>query len=72
NQLLTNEADGDTFEVQSKQLTYSARREVDYQNQDLETCIFFDVKNLKLLKGAYTVEVYIDGNLSGSGQLLLK
>ncbi|MDR1023042.1 MAG: hypothetical protein LBL94_07225 [Prevotellaceae bacterium] len=70
-QLLANEA-GDTFEVQEEQLEYSARREVDYQNQDLETCVFYDLKNVKLLKGAYTVEVYIDGNLSGSGQLLLK
>ncbi|MDR1342917.1 MAG: hypothetical protein LBK18_06650 [Prevotellaceae bacterium] len=71
NQLLANEA-GDTFKVLEEQLEYSDRREVDYQNQDLETCVFYDLKNVKLLKGAYTVEVYIDGNLSGSIQFLLK
>ncbi|MDR0414736.1 MAG: hypothetical protein LBH84_04895 [Prevotellaceae bacterium] len=71
-QLLANNVDEDVFETPDGQLPYSAKREVDYQNQDLETCIFFDAKNIKLTKGGYTVEVYIDGNLSGSGQFLLK
>lgn len=60
------------LEVQGNELPYSARREVDYRNVDLETCIFFDAKSTKLAKGAYTVEVYIDGNLSGSSQFLMK
>jgi chromosome segregation ATPase len=73
NQLLTNEASDGAFETRTEELlAYSAKREVDYQNQDLEACIFFDAKNMKLSKGAYTVEVYIDGSLSGSGQFLLK
>ncbi|MDR0688071.1 MAG: hypothetical protein LBF55_05210 [Prevotellaceae bacterium] len=71
-QLLTTDADEGAFEAQAALLAYSAKREVDYQNQDLETCVFFDAKNKKLSKGAYAVEVYIDGNLSGSGQFLLK
>ncbi|MDR2814661.1 MAG: hypothetical protein LBB79_08440 [Prevotellaceae bacterium] len=70
--LLTNSDSKGTLEVQGQPLEYSAKREVDYQNADLETCIFFDAKNIKLAKGGYTVEVYIDGNLSGSGQLLMK
>lgn len=70
--LLTNSDSEGTIEVQGEALPYSAKREVDYRNEDLETCVFFDAKNMKLAKGAYTVEVYIDGNLSGSRQLLLK
>ncbi|MDR3366758.1 MAG: hypothetical protein LBO71_07320 [Prevotellaceae bacterium] len=69
---LTNSDSEGVLEAQGQQLEYSAKREVDYQNQDLETCVFFDAKNMKLAKGAYTVEVYIDGNLSGSGQFLMK
>ncbi len=69
--LLAN-ADGDSFDTRIEKLVYSAKREVDYQNADLETCIYFDVKETKLSKGAYTVEVYIDGSMSGTGQFLLK
>ncbi len=61
-----------SFSMRSETMGYSAKREVDYQNADLETCIFFDVKENKLTKGAYTIEVYIDGSLSGTGQFLLK
>ncbi|MDR2937630.1 MAG: hypothetical protein LBU92_01660 [Prevotellaceae bacterium] len=61
-----------TFNVNSEELMYSAKREVDYQNVDLETCIFFDAKESALSKGAYTVEVYMDGALSGTGDFLLK
>jgi predicted nucleic acid-binding Zn-ribbon protein len=70
--LLTNSDSEGVLEVQEQKLAYSAKREVDYQNQDLETCVFFDAKDMKLIKGGYTVEVYIDGNLSGSGQFLMK
>lgn len=69
--LLSN-AEGDSFSMRAETMGYSAKREVDYQNADLETCIFFDVKENKLTKGAYTIEVYIDGSLSGTGQFLLK
>ncbi|MDR0712246.1 MAG: hypothetical protein LBF67_07890 [Prevotellaceae bacterium] len=70
--LLTNNDSEGVLEVQEQKLAYSAKREVDYQNQDLETCVFFDNKDMKLDKGGYTVEVYIDGYLSGSGQFLMK
>ena len=63
--LLTNSYSEGTVEMQEDELPFSAKREVDYQNADLETCIFFDAKSVKLLKGAYRMEVYIDGNLSG-------
>ncbi|MDR3188121.1 MAG: DNA replication initiation control protein YabA [Prevotellaceae bacterium] len=62
----------DALEVGEQPLAYSAKREVDYQNQDLETCIFFDAKDMKLAKGAYMAEIYIDGNLSGTREFLMK
>jgi len=65
-------AEGKSFETRTEWLLYAAKREVDYQNADLETCIYYDAKDIKLSKGVYRVEVYIDGNLSGTGELLLK
>jgi hypothetical protein len=47
-------------------------READYQNQDVEMCIYYDTKGAKLSKGAYEVQIFIDGNLSGLGDFALK
>jgi len=69
--LLVNQ-EGKSFDARTEWLLYSAKREVDYQNADLETCIYYDIKDTKPSKGVYAIEVYIDGNLSGTGELLLK
>jgi hypothetical protein len=70
---LLAQADGETFESRDgENIAFSAKREVDYQNQDLETCIYYDTQKAKLTKGVYSMEVYIDGNLSGSGQMSLR
>jgi hypothetical protein len=70
--ILSN-ADGETFESRDgERIAFAAKREVDYQNQDLETCIYYDTQKAKMAKGAYSIEIYIDGYLSGSGQMSLK
>jgi hypothetical protein len=67
-------ASGATIEVRDSEepLVYSAVREIDYQNQDLETCIYYDIQEAKLAKGKYEVQVYIDRNLGGQADFLLK
>lgn len=60
------------FTIDNEQLIYSDMREVDYQGEDLEVCIFYGGANEKFMKGVYTVDVYCGGALAGSGQLLLK
>jgi len=60
------------FTVDNEQLIYSDMREIDYQGEDLEVCIFYGGANEKFVKGVYTVDVYSGGALVGSGQLLLK
>ena len=60
------------FTVDNEQLIYSDMREVDYQGEDLEICVFYGGINEKFVKGVYTVDVYSGGTLMGSGQLLLK
>lgn len=49
--------------------TYSAAREVDYANEDLSVSVFFDYDNI--VKGVYTVEIYMDGYLIGEDELAL-
>lgn len=61
---LFNPADG------GAQMVYSAMRDVDYNGQDLEVCVFY--KDTNFISGTYNIEVYLDGGIVGSTQLALK
>ncbi len=61
----------DLFDFEGEKVVFSARREVDYQNQDVDLCIFYD-NNGELVKGKYEVSVYLDGFLVGAGDFMLK
>lgn len=58
------------FTVNGEQMIYSASREVDYQGDEVEVCIYF-APGQKLTKGVYAVDAYIsDGKLASSDLLL--
>ncbi len=61
----------DVFDFQGEKIVFSAKREVDYQNQDVDMCIFYD-NNGELLAGKYGITIYLDGELVGNGELILK
>ena len=42
-------------------LEYTAKRTVEYANEELSTVIYWDV-NTTLTTGEYTVEIFCDGN----------
>jgi predicted nucleic acid-binding Zn-ribbon protein len=52
------------------QLIYSAMREVDYNGEDLEVCVFY--KDSDFMSGSFDIEVFLDGSFVGSTQLVLK
>ncbi|MDR0725401.1 MAG: hypothetical protein LBF59_05255 [Prevotellaceae bacterium] len=52
------------------QLIYSAMREVDYNGEELEVCVFY--KDADFMQGAFDIEVFLDGAFVGSTQLVLK
>jgi predicted nucleic acid-binding Zn-ribbon protein len=52
------------------QLIYSAMREVDYNGEELEVCVFY--KDSDFMAGAFDIEVFLDGAFVGSTQLVLK
>ncbi len=60
------------FTVDNERLIYSEMREVDYQGEDLEVCVFYGGVNEKFMKGVYTIDIYSGGVLLGTGQVLLK
>lgn len=52
------------------QLIYSAMREVDYNGEDLEVCVYY--KDKDFMSGAFDIELFLDGAFVGSTQLVLK
>lgn len=68
--VLTN-AGSDTFYADSKEMVFTARRVIDYQNRDVEVCIFADAAN-QLKAGTCSVEVYSDGYKLGDSSFSLK
>lgn len=59
------------FEFENTQLVYSAKREIDYEGEQLEVSIFWDNDN-SLIKGEYKVDLFSEGNHIGKGSFLLK
>lgn len=59
-----------TFEFEGERLTYSAMREVDYQNQDLEVGIYFN--STGFAAGTYRLELYAEGRLIGQAQVVMR
>ncbi|MBE6213889.1 MAG: hypothetical protein E7131_04320 [Rikenellaceae bacterium] len=59
-----------TFSFEGEQKVYSASREVDYQNDDLEVGIYFDGSGFTA--GTYKVELFVDGKLIGQSEVALR
>ncbi len=64
-------AETDVFDFEGEKIVFSANREVDYQNKDIEMCIYYD-SNGELLKGTYKVTLYMDGYMIGYSEFTLK
>jgi len=58
------------FSYKGNNIIYSAAREVDYMNQDIEMCIFLDNTG-DFIIGNYSVELYLDDNIIGRTNFML-
>jgi cell division protein FtsB len=58
------------FEYKGNKMIYSANRQVDYMNQDIEMCIFLDNTG-DFIIGNYSVELYLEGNIIGRTNFML-
>ena len=68
--LLTDDTDN-LFTCGSEQMIFSALREVDYQGEEVEICIYF-ADSAGLQKGKYTVEFYTNETKLGTAETILK
>ena len=51
-------------------MIYTASREIDYQNDDLDVGLFYNGDGI--VSGKYSVQIYMDGYLIGSTEMILK
>ena len=68
--VLTSE-EGDLFEYNGDMIAYSAVRQLEYENKDIDMCIFWD-KAETLIPGVYTVILYAEGYEIGYATFALK
>jgi uncharacterized coiled-coil DUF342 family protein len=61
---------GKTFEYDESIISYSDKRPIIYENQNLEVAVYYNVEST-LIQGTYKVEIYMDGFLIGKQQMLL-
>jgi hypothetical protein len=58
------------FEYKKNKIIYSASREVDYMNQDIDMCIFLDNTG-DFIVGNYSAELYLEGIIIGRTNFIL-
>ena len=56
---------------QKEELKMSSKRTINYQNQDTDLCIFYEIEN-SITAGNYSVEVYAEGFLIGETSIALR
>lgn len=67
--IMANDA-SQTFEFEGDNLTFSASREIDYQNQDLDISVYYNGGGITA--GTYTVSIFMDGYQIGSTKTILR
>jgi len=65
------ENNNNTFKSGDQSLLYSDKKTVNYQNQQIDLCIFYKLTST-IEKGNYTAQIYCEGALIGSNNFVLK
>jgi hypothetical protein len=63
--VLTKNAQQNVFAFENKLIAYSARKDFEYANEDVNGTIYYNVDEM-LPAGAYRAEFFLDGNRIGS------
>ena len=69
--ILMTDDSNKVFVCNGEQMIYSASREVDYQGEEVEICIYFAASQ-GFEKGKYTVDIYTEETKLGSAEMILK
>jgi hypothetical protein len=64
-------SESDLFDFEGQQIVYSAKRQIEYDNKDIDVCVFWD-NNQLLTVAKYTVDIFADSHLIGTTTFELK
>ena len=58
--------------VDGTSIPFSEKRDIDYENNNIDVGIYYDMRGEKATKGTYKVRLYCEGNLIGTDSFTLK
>jgi len=70
-ELILATSEQDIFSYDGKQIVYSAKRSVNYENKDVDMCIFWENAG-QLIPGNYNVDLFCESKMIGTGSFALK
>jgi len=71
-QLVFASSQDNLFDFQGAKVVYSEKRDINYENSDIDLCIFYPVKEGEMIAGNYAVDLFTDGNLIGNTTFTIK
>ncbi|MCT4586181.1 MAG: hypothetical protein N4A71_00010 [Carboxylicivirga sp.] len=60
------------FTYEDEEINYTAKRDFEYGGEDVDVCVYYTAADGELLKGVYTVDIFVDGFNIGTGNFELK
>lgn len=63
---------GDEFEFEGTMMTYSMVKQINYENRQMDICMYYNAPDSGFDEGKYTVEIYTDKALIGSSSITFK
>lgn len=60
-----------SFKLDGARVLYSVKKEINYENKELDLCMYWDVDNM-LTPGEYFIKAYVEGHEIGSAAMVLK
>ncbi len=69
--IVVSSPEAGTFIYEGESIVYSAKRDLEYENVDIDMCIYWDATE-ELIPGTYFIGLYAEGYEIGSGTFVLK
>ncbi len=65
-EVILSNPDAEMFNIGEEQKVYTARRELQYDNEDIDICIYWNNKQEELIEGKYKVQLFAEGHEIGT------
>lgn len=62
----------ETFKFEDDKITFSALRQVDYKGEKVDMVIYYECEEGELKEGTYKTDIFCDGSMIGTTEIVLK